>query len=66
MEKAFELKDGTTIYSKDVKCLIINGIEEEYSHEKVLESAKKNETIVAILNDGTKLNPSDMNYHIFG
>ena len=67
MEKAFELKDGTIIYSKDVKCLIINGIEEEYNHKKVLDSAKKTETIGVILNDGTKLDPSDIrNYHIFG
>ncbi|MFT8349497.1 hypothetical protein [Clostridium saccharoperbutylacetonicum] len=67
MKKAFELKDGTIIYSNDVKCLIVNGIEEEYSHKKVLDAAKKIETIGAILVDGTKLNPSDIsNYHIFG
>ncbi len=61
MEKAFELNDGTIIYSKDVKTLIINGVEEEYSHKKVLDSAKKTATIGAVLNDGTKLNPSDIN-----
>lgn len=67
MEKAFELKDGTIIYSKDVKTLVINGMEEEYSHGIVLDAAKKTATIGAILIDGTKLNPSDIdNYYIFG
>lgn len=67
MQRAFELKDGTIIYSKDVKKLIINGLEEEYSHVTVLDAAKKTATICAILTDGTKLNPSDIKkYHIFG
>lgn len=61
MEKVFELKDGTIIYSKDIVKIIVNGIEEEYNHKKVLEAAKRTATIGAILNDGTKLNPSDIN-----
>lgn len=66
MEKAFKLGNGTIIYSKDVRMLIINGRKEEYEPGIILDGMKKTANIGAILSDGTKINPSNIkNYYIF-
>lgn len=40
--------------------LIVNGEEEKYSHKTLFDAAKKTATIQVVLNDGTKLNQSDI------
>lgn len=60
-KEAFELKDGTIIYENDVKCLIINGIEEKYSHKDLFDAAKKTATVRVVLNDDSVINQSKIN-----
>ncbi|WP_160684773.1 hypothetical protein [Clostridium sp. C2-6-12] len=61
MQRVFELKDGTFIYCKDVKKLIINGKEEVYdSHKKLLDAVKQTQTVGAILIDDTEITPGDI------